>query len=64
MQVLLSNLRWTVVSEQWSLKAGGPLIQVVSNTGGLKMVWIAGEKKSRVTKLYTMKFTPKTAALL
>ena len=27
------DLRRAVVSEQWSLKAGGLLIQVVSNTG-------------------------------
>ena len=33
MQVLLVDFRRNVVSEQWSLKAGGLLKQVVSNTG-------------------------------
>ena len=35
------NVRKVVVSEQWSLKAGGLLIQVVSNTGLTVLVKIA-----------------------
>ena len=33
MQVLLGCFKKVVVSEQWSFKAGGLLVQVVSNTG-------------------------------
>ena len=33
------DLRRVAVSEQWSIKAGGLLIQVVSNTGLTVIIW-------------------------
>ena len=48
------ELRRVVVSEHWSLKVGGLLIQVVSNTG----LTVVSIKKSQSLMLLTTKVSP------